>query len=103
MHMQERNNEPSCLIPSAGHRPAPVCSDGDEPLTAAHWFLTSTQPTETRSVQGWKAAVLGTGRTTDTPGQVHVLVLAGTRQPGYCLQGAGKAAVSKDPLKTWIP
>ena len=101
--MQERNNEPSCLIPSAGHGTAPVCSDEDEPLTAVHRFLTSTQPTEIRSAQDWKAAVLGIGRTAETPGQVHVLVTAGTRQPGYCLQGARKAAVSKDPLKTWIP
>lgn len=100
---RERNIEPSCLIPLADHRTAPVCFDEDEPLAAAHRFLTSTQPTKTRSLQGWKAAVLGTGRTTETPGQVRVLVTAGTRQPGYCLQGARKATVSKDLLKTWIP
>lgn len=43
----------------------------DEPLTAVHWFLTSTQTIETLSAQDWKASVLGKGRTVETPDQVR--------------------------------
>lgn len=69
--MQKRNNKPSCLISSAGDRTAPVCSGEDEPLPAAHWFLTSTQTIEALSAQDWKASVLGKGRTVETPDQVR--------------------------------